>query len=480
MSPHRPLHVILGGGVAGLTTAYRLLSRVSDPKPRVVILEEQDRPGGLAISLSRNGVVTDLGPHRLHTELPEIKQLLTEVAEPILLSVRRESHLYWRGHRLRYPISPFELLRAIGPIETTKLTSSALLAKAGMIGLPGTEDSFERVLRQQFGAGLWKALLGPYSRKVWKGDPGQLHGDAARVRVSAGGLGAMAKRLLTGGREKEGKETVVKTFRYPKGGLQTLVDLLAKKVHDLGAELHLGEKVERLKLENGEHVIRVHSDRADYNDPVSVTTTVPLSTLSHALGDQLGAGVAQATAGLSYLALRLVVVVVKRERITNDSWLYFFDEGDVLNRAYEPKNFDPSLAPPGYSALCCEVTARPGDAIAEEPSGTLAKRVIASLVRANLFRDDEVDAHFVHDVPWAYPLYTLDYRDRLRALFGDLSSVSNLLPCGRQGLFNHNNTDHSMSMGLAAADHILEHPEAPGTAWFEGLMERFKHFRIVD
>jgi protoporphyrinogen oxidase len=486
--PQPDLIVILGAGVAGLATAYRLLQRWRDeerpgPPPRVVLLEKEDRPGGLAVSLSRDGIITDLGPHRLHTELPEIEALLGEVAQERLLTVRRESHIYWRGRRLKYPISPLELALKIGPLETAKLAFPAVAAKLGLgTGATDDADSFENIMRGRFGSALWEKLLGPYVEKVWKRSGGQIHGDAARVRVSAGGITDLAKKLLPRRSGKQAPPAAVKFFRYPKGGLQTLVDLLTEKVRDLGAEIRVNAPVEAIEWapasEGGQRRVgAIQAGGERFQHPAAVVATIPLPTL----GKLLGGDAETAASGLDYLGLLLAVLVVRKERLSRDNWLYFFDPGLLANRGYEAKNFDPDLAPPGKTALCCEVTAPLDSDLWTRDRDALGQQVAREISQATgLFSMDDLETVFVHPVRWAYPVYSLDYRDRLGRALGALADIENLLPCGRQGLFNHNNTDHSMSMGLAVAEAILERPDNPGSLWHGGLDARFGHFRIVD
>jgi protoporphyrinogen oxidase len=478
-----PHFVILGAGVAGLATAYHLARRAmaeGQAAPRLTLVEAADRPGGLAISLTRDGIVTDLGPHRLHTELPEIAALLSEVAEEKLLTVRRESHMYWLGQRMAYPARPLELLRRLGPVRTARLAGGAALAKVGLSGAPREGDTFERVMRERFGGPLWTELLAPYSAKVWKMAPDEIHGDIARVRISAGGIGELVRRLWARGAGGPPRETALRSFRYPKGGLQTLVDLLVDKVRGQGAELVLGAPLERIETstrpDGRRRIERVVAGGREWDAPTAVVSTIPLPTL----GDILGSPWRAPMQHLDYLAIRLVVVVVRRDRITRDNWLYFFDEGDVLNRAYEAKNFDPDLAPPGFSALTCEVTCRRGDETWQMAPEELTRRVISALVRNGLFGEEEVDRSFCHPVDWAYPIYQLDYKTRLEDVYGQLRRIENLLTCGRQGLYNHNNTDHSMAMGMAAADTLLAGEEGAADRWYRGLIDRFSHFRIVD
>jgi protoporphyrinogen oxidase len=482
--------VILGAGVAGLSTAYHLLKKQSAgaaPPQRVVLLESEARPGGLAVSLSRDGIVTDLGPHRLHTELPEIQALLLEIAKERLIEVSRESHIYWRGQRLKYPVSPVELLLRLGPMPMSRLGGGAALARVQAIaGLHGkAPDSFARVMTERFGGPLWHDMLGPYTQKVWKCDPAAIHGDVARVRVSPGGLGSLARRVFLPWKEPKGQETALKSFKYPKGGLQTLVDILVEKVTALGGEIFCNKPIQALEVSRASDSspARISMVRAGAEgslitlpEPEAVVSTIPLPTIGRLLDGQ----VQKLTADLDYLAMLLVVLIIGRDRLSRDNWLYFFDANVALNRAYEAKNFDPDMAPPGRTVLCCEVTCRPGDDLWCGDHHQLRRQVASEVAATGLFSPEEVVGGFVHPLRWAYPVYELDYRQRLGRIFGELSKMENLLSVGRQGLFNHNNTDHSMSMGMAAAETILQHRGRAAGPWFDGVLERFGHFRIVD
>ena len=57
---------------------------------------------------------------------------------------------------------------------------------------------------------------------------------------------------------------------------------------------------------------------------------------------------------------------------------------------------------------------------------------------------------------WAYPVYDLEYRQNLDIVVEYLKSIKNLRFFGRNGLFRYNNMDHSISMGLFAADSVLD------------------------
>lgn len=56
---------VLGGGISGLTAAYRLLNRVKDPS-NIIVLESSNRVGGWVQScVTEQGAVFELGPRSI-------------------------------------------------------------------------------------------------------------------------------------------------------------------------------------------------------------------------------------------------------------------------------------------------------------------------------------------------------------------------------------------------------------------------------
>lgn len=472
--------LIIGGGVAGLAAALRL-GQSGGVEP--LVLEREREPGGLARSLHFKGVSTDLGPHRLHTELPEIERLVSAIAAPSLYTVKRKSRIFLRGKFLDYPPSPLATALHLGPVRCAHFAASMGLA---MVQPAPAEESYESLMRRAFGPALYEFMLRPYSEKVWKTDPARIHADTARVRVSAGSLAKMVGRLFR--KEKPGGETALREFRYVRGGVQTLVRHLVEHTEAAGAKVEVAKPVRQIELQpdtaGGWRATAVRCGEAENQKRIdfdSVVSTVPLPVLLNNLLPQIAplADAREAASGLTYLDMIFVCVIVKRKVISGDNWLYFPESKWVFNRAYESKSFDPGMGPEDKSVLCVEMTCRPGDAIQREGDSEIAGKVIAQLEETGLFRADEVEESLVYRLPFGYPLYSLDYHERLERTLRGLRAIPNLLSTGRQGLFNHNNTDHSMLMGLRAAAALIAHGPRAAGAWYD-TVEEFKHFRIVD
>lgn len=466
---------ILGGGVAGLAAAYRL--QQLQPEWRITVYEKDSRLGGLAVGWRNEQFAADLGPHRIYTELPEIEALLPHlIAQDQMLTVQRRSELLLRGHFYRYPVKPLELLKVMGPMTMARLGASAVLGK--IRGLTRQAGNYAEAMVENFGRGVYEMIVEPYTRKVWKIDPAGLSAEVARVRVSAGNVNRLVKQFFGRKEEAKGKQSALNSFSYIRGGVEGLVHSLEQKVREAGAEIVLNAPAVSLHTTQegiGEITFPESSARPDY-----VISTLPITDLVKMLHGSAPDPVSAETAeGLVYIGLVLVALTINRSQFTPNSWIYFPEEHLIFNRSYEPRNFDPAMAPSGQTMVVFEVTSR-----WNEPPWTLTDDEIIAQVRRDaistgLLGEEEIAGAFSLRVPHTYPLYTTDYQERLETLYTYLRRFPNLITTGRQGLFNHNNMDHSMLMGIRSAEALHQAPENPAARWYDSLQE-FSKFRIVD
>ncbi len=471
--------LVLGGGVAGLACAARLLEL--EPTCEVTVIEADTQLGGLA-SLWRCGeFAADLGPHRVYTELPEIATLLPElIAAEDALQVERRSQLYLDGHYYTYPVRAGEILRVMGPFKLGYYGTSAIWGQ--IRSLVGRPLSYADAMRQAFGDALYRKLIEPYTRKVWKTPPEQLSEDIARVRVSAGNTNKVVQRLLRR-KDKQSRPTALDRFTYIRGGVEGLVHALENRVLERGGSIETGLRA--LAFESGGSGVTAVCAEASTEESSDsffetdvVVSTIPVTDLSAMLGSKLDEGVLAAKQ-LEYVGMVLVGVALAKRQMSPNTWIYFPEEHIVFNRAYEPKNFDPGMAPADRTLVVFEVTARLNSGLWRKTDSELRELVVHDAVEAGLFTRDEVVETFTKRLSHAYPIYTRNYRQLLSAVCQALGQIPNVITTGRQGLFNHNNMDHSMLMGIRAAECVVGNYPSPAQAWYASL-DQFAHFRIVD
>jgi len=463
---------ILGAGLAGLSCACGLVEK---GYRRIHVIEKKPRPGGLATSIRYRGHTIDLGPHRIHSEVDRVHDFLKSRVGGSLITCRRKSRMFLDGRFIAYPPGLKDALSHFGIPRLSGFVAGYARERLSHVFSSPEGENFETVMKCAFGSGLYEAIIRPYTEKTWKRPAASLSVDVAGARVSAGRLGALVKRIFI--REKKGRETSLREFLYPRGGIFNLCHALWEQLEKKGVRFSFRTEVSGLSLQpEGDIKIlcrkggEMRSIKSDF-----CFSTIPLPDLVKCLLPGKSDDTAsRAAASLGYLSILLVFVRLSRPRVSDDTWLYFPGSDIVFNRGYEAKSFDPGMGPPDETAICLETTFPLG----EKPPGGVPGRTVEDLVKTGLATREEVlDTHTIH-LSHAYPIYDIAYRRNVEEIFRYLRSFPRLITLGRQGLFHHNNMDHSIYEGLVASDYFAEKKEACAS-WYRDA-DQFRKLRIVD
>jgi protoporphyrinogen oxidase len=313
----------------------------------------------------------------------------------------------------------------------------------------------------RFGKSLYEAHFRNYTTKLWGLPPTDISADWAAERITQLTLWNILQALLLP--ERQTPRTSATTFYYPLGGIGTLADRLAAAIQNSGGTIALHTVVTDVET-RADRVVAIRwvdwaSSQAGRTEVDGIISTIPLPHLAGMCSGNHDLD--QAIDGLRYRSLVLVNLLIKRQWLTGDHWLYVPDEQYPFNRLSEPKCFSPHMAPSEWTSVCAEITCDQGDAVWRADPDQLIERVTKSLARLELLHINEVDGGFVTREPHAYPIYTLQYREHRDAVLSYLGRFANLHTTGRQGRFQYNNMDHAMEMGLAAAAALVENVASP-------------------
>ena len=105
--------VVIGAGPGGLSTAYEL----SRHGLACDVLEKDTQPGGIARTESYKGYLFDLGGHRFFTKIAVVQKMWEEILGEDFLLRPRSSRIFFESKFFRYPLSPWDALSKLGPIE---------------------------------------------------------------------------------------------------------------------------------------------------------------------------------------------------------------------------------------------------------------------------------------------------------------------------------------------------------------------------
>jgi protoporphyrinogen oxidase len=184
-------------------------------------------------------------------------------------------------------------------------------------------------------------------------------------------------------------------------------------------------------------------------------STIPVTQLVRKLDPPPPRPILDAAARLRFRDLVVVAVMLDRDRVTDQTWIYIPEKDIPFGRVHEPTNWSRSMAPPGKTLLVTEFFSSRGDGVWNASDASLVDAAIHGLVRLGFIRSQDVRDSTVIRVPNAYPLLEVGYRQWSEVLHAYLGGFDNLLSAGRSALFQYYNMDAAMKSGMEAAGRVM-------------------------
>lgn len=456
----RPSFVVLGGGPAGLAAAYKLSQRGWHD---VTVLERGAQVGGNAGSFIIDGIPVDFGSHRLHPVCPpavmaDIRALLGDD----LLDRPRHGRIRLRGRWVHFPLKPFDLVAHLPPGFIAGVAMDAIRKP---FAEPGAQPSFASILEHGLGRTICRDFYFPYAQKIWGLAPSDLDPEQAKRRVGSGSLGKMVKRVVSA-LPGMPKQPGAGRFFYPRHGYGQISDALHRAAAAAGATVHLQSNVTAVIAERGRvrGVEVVVGGETRVLPATHVLSTIPVTVLSRLVRSDGPPVPQEATRKLQQRSMVLVYLSLNADRFTEFDAHYFPETAIRISRLSEPKNYSLTTAP-GRTVLCAELPCSQDDAEWSMTAQELGALVTRDLEHAGLGPVPPVRDVRTHRLPHAYPLYTRGYRESLDILDRWIAGIDGLVTFGRQGLFAHDNTHHTMAMAYALVECLRQDGSFDHGSW---------------
>jgi oxygen-dependent protoporphyrinogen oxidase len=225
--------IVIGGGIAGLSTAYELHRRGVP----FVLLEQSSRPGGVVLSERVDGFVIDAGPDSLLVQKPDGIRLCEELGLGDRLVPTKPPRVAFvqRGARL-HPLPAASVLgipTRWGPFIRTRLFSwpGKLRMGAELAIAPRRDDADESIgafMRRRFGREVAEYLAEPLLAGIHAGDVDRLSLRALfpRFREVERTYGSLLRGFRRASRGSGSQELAHGAFRSLPGGLSEMIDAL--------------------------------------------------------------------------------------------------------------------------------------------------------------------------------------------------------------------------------------------------------------
>lgn len=442
--------VVIGGGPAGLTSGY-LLAKAGY---RVTVLEGSATVGGISRTVRYGDYRFDIGGHRFFTKLAPVQALWEELLGPEFIDVPRLSRIHYNGRFFHYPLKPFNALAGLGPVSALRIVLSYVHAQLRPFAV---EETFEQWVVNRFGRRLYETFFRTYTEKVWGIPCTEIRAEWAAQRIQGLSLWRALLSATSLQRRDDAIKTLLQTFKYPRLGPGQMWEAARDGIEARAGRVLMRHTATALEVTDRQvRAVECHTD----DGPVRLTadhviSTTDLRALVRGLGTQVPTAARDAAEQLRYRDFLVVALVLDRDAIFPDNWIYVHTPGVQVGRIQNFNNWSAAMVPaPGRTCLGMEYFCFEGDGLWTTPDRDLIALATAELETLGLARGAGVIDGSVVRAPKAYPIYDATYRDHLSAVRAHIDPIVNLHTVGRNGMHKYNNQDHSMYTAMLAIENM--------------------------
>ncbi len=378
---------IIGGGIAGLATAYYLHER-GRGAVEYTIIESATRWGGKIVSVREQGFVVEGGPDSFIT----YKTAALELCRALGLSdqlistndAARRVFVWSRGQLRQMP----DGVMLIVPTQFTPFLHSSLISWQGKLRMgmeafipPRGDDgdeSLSHFVRRRLGAEALDKIAEPMIAGIYVADAEHLSLQSTFPRLldmekKYGSLlrGVLEQKRASNGKTGGGKPAV-SMFMTLRGGLQELVDSLVARLQ--GESLRLNRAVVSVTRVDGAYSIalsdgaRLDADEVVFATP-AYTTADLIQPLAPALASQLRA--------LRYVSTATVSLGFNRAELNHSLGGFGFvvprrEKRRIIACSWSSTKFN-HRAPQGYALVRVFIGGARAEHLAEQDDATLAQ-----------------------------------------------------------------------------------------------------------
>ena len=456
--------VILGGGLAGISSAYFLQDNPDIDE--IIIIEKEDTLGGLCRSFkSKSGITFDIGPHIFFSKNKDTLDFMEDIMMPNI-NVHRRSNIII--HDKKYLQYPFE--NDLGKLsEGEKQYVESTFRNNPYENYEAT--NMRQFFLKTFGVGISKLYLLPYNEKIWKFDPTFM--DLQMVeRIPKPPIEDIERSLK--GETVDGYLHQLNFFYPESGGTKTFIDSFAQKLNNK-IKIRLNEKVHKITkkqihsfgLTDGKTSIT--EQEINKNEPpvvvikstINETTelsynydilinTIPLTTFVKNY-DTNHKIVKETAQKLISNKINIGIVTIEGDIGGNNFAFYSADVGIKFHRFSKLDFFGKNYHNSGTTTFMTEVTERD-----DSPTfirGYYPKKITEGLEK--LFGKLEIKTIETFDFNNAYVINDLDQQKNKQIIF-DYFNNSNIYFTGRQGSWQYLNMDQVIEQSQKTVKEIID------------------------
>ena len=456
--------VIIGGGITGLSVAWKLSENGYD----VTVIESDKSIGGLAKTIEIEKYFFDIGPHSFFSEDKEVFKKVMNLfeSEPNEIPyAKRSVKMLFKGKYVDYPLSAKSILQMgfLSPILCSlSFTKSYISTYASSLFIKKKENQNLTVKQwaiENFGKYLYLNFFKPYTEQFWKIKTSELSHrvipsnkkmDFARTLKHL-----LIKKYLMISKREPGKLSLVERESlpsyYPKKGFGEIANRISRQIENNGGKIYTSLEVDEITLNsNNTFVIKAKDKNFLGNFAIS---TVPLNKVITKIKPLHEQEIIKSAKKLEYLSLVLLYLIIKKKNVLGCQYCYFLDR--PYNRISEMNNFSNYLSPQDENILAVEISCHNESEIWKSSDKNIFSLCMQGIEKDNFLKKEDIANYKVIKIPNVYPIYKKDYEIHLKKTEEYFAKIKNFFSIGRQGQFYYGDIDQMIRIGFDTADKII-------------------------
>ncbi len=432
---------IIGGGLAGLSTAYFLEKQGFND---FILVEKNAFWGGKASTEYHLGYSFDITGHWLHLRNEQIKQMILKDLglEDEFVRVERISRIWSHGLYSEYPFQGN--LFHLPPNVVFECLMGAIEANQNRATDAPEPLNFEDWVIHYFGAGIAKHFMLSYNQKLWGVPAKEITSLWCQRFVPKPKLDEIVAGAVGLNQLKMGYNA---SFIYPKtGGIQVLANRIQQAISQDRLYLNhtlisLDTQQKIAKVKHGDQIIEI-----EYETLVN-TNALPL------LIDQIiqkPQEVQDAKQLLRANEVRYLNMGIEGQLKQKDHWVYVPELEWPVYRVGSFSNAVESMAPQNHANLYIELSDR------DTPLDELMPRINELLLKMGFITEDQ-KILFTQErrIQNAYVIYDFNYLQS-RANIHQWLNQNQIYSIGRYGDWNYSSMEDALIDGMKFAQSYLK------------------------
>ena len=426
--------IILGAGLAGLSTAWHLQKKGID----CLVFEKESEVGGLCRSKHIDGFTFDYDGHLLHFKHRYTFNFIKGLLGNNLVEQQRNALIYSFN---RFTTYPFQANLYGLPSSVVKECLLGFL-EVTQDGHPYKKNqNFLNWINYTFGKGIAKHFMVPYNSKFWTLSPRELTCQWLDGFIPIPSLSQIIEGTIQESKSQFGYNA---RFWYPeRGGIASLSWALATQLKNiytncLVTEINLKKK--EIKLASGA------KERFDF-----LVSTIPLPEIPNLI-KSIPKQIQPLFKKLRWNSIFNLNLGIEKKDSSGRHWIYFPQKEISFFRIGFPHNFSPHITPPNKGSLYAEVAYSPDRPIDKNKTILRIKKDLKKVGIINY--DDCIYVEDINDIKYGYPIYDKNYASSRKKILEFLLK-NNVLSSGRYGSWRYMSMEDVVLQGKQTAEILL-------------------------